>query len=299
MRYVDILSSLGFDNIKVSNNNEILANCKFCGDIKRNFQLNYQKGLIHCWVCNKGGRFIDLLIDGFGREEQEIVNLYLQPYIKDSDIVEITDEVLDILNSNKGIHYVTDDYDEYWHERGIGQRVIKKYRLGYDAFTTRATIPIIVDNKVMAVIGRATTPDVHPKYLKILPQKQWSKNACLYGFDFVRGYNSIFVVEGPIDVLRCVSIGLNNVVGLLGCYMSYQQQKMLTENFDVVYLMLDNDKAGREAIYGTKKFEGIADRLWEKVKVGIVKYDTQDPGSLKNKRQIKGYKPYIPNNLSV
>lgn len=128
---------------------------------------------------------------------------------------------------------------------------------------------------------------MRPKYMKILPETRFEKSKYLFGLDFINPKsNSVIVVEGPIDVMRMHTLGFTSTVGLMGVDLSNIQRNILLDNFEIVLIMMDNDKAGREAR------ERITERLFGAVKLYVVRYDGHDPGELENREQIISVKPF-------
>ena len=67
--YENLLTYLGI-NTFTQDNDEFLCNCIFCGDVKKNLQVNFIKKVFHCWACDEGGSLFKLVqsITGFDRE---------------------------------------------------------------------------------------------------------------------------------------------------------------------------------------------------------------------------------------
>ena len=96
-----------------------------------------------------------------------------------------------------------------------------------------------------------------------------------FAFETDPGQRYIVVAEGFKAVMRIVQGGAPNTVGLLGSYMSLEQEWMLTRLECPILLMLDNNQAGR---LGQRD---AAERLLKKTsRVWIVDYDGDQPSDL-------------------
>ena len=109
----------------------------------------------------------------------------------------------------------------------------------------------------------------------------------------------MYLVEGQLDCIKLWDLGIKNVVAVLGTGVSDKQRDLLTNNFHYVNIMLDNDEAGYDGTYGfyntrNEYVEGIADKLMGLMRVRVVKYRAEDPGSLTSRKQIQGIFTFSP-----
>jgi len=110
----------------------------------------------------------------------------------------------------------------------------------------RVIIPIHNDRgSLVAYAGRAVDA-LEPKYR--FPAG-FHKAAELYNLHRARaaGSDDLIVVEGFFDCLRIHEAGFRNVVALMGCTISGQQIRLLSDSCSSVVLLLDGDSAGRQA----------------------------------------------------
>jgi len=295
-----VLDNLGYTDPKIEGD-EIVANCAKCGDQKHNFQANVKKGLVHCWACNFGGRITDLVIDSLDFTSEGVRELFGAPLYTQEEEREELVVVKHIFDKQRSLRIDKYNNDHsYWHKRGLTNETITHFKLGYDLRTKRVTIPCIENDIVVAVIGRAINQQQKPKYKKIAPKHYWDKSAFLFNLDAVPvKANAVYLVEGQLDCIKMWQLGYKNTVAMMGKVLKWPQIKKLKDRFDVIKLMLDNDDAGHMAVYGHRDeddnyYPGIAQMLFNQVKVKIVRYETPDPGSLKRRRQITGLRPYVP-----
>ncbi len=113
-------------------------------------------------------------------------------------------------------------------------------RHGQESMAGRVVIPEIRAGQPIWMVGRAVeaTSDV-PKYLGLPGRKP------LLGWESARGAQSVFLVEGPFDWLTLMSWELP-ALALVGTHVRPAVLTSLTR-FARIYLVLDNDDAGRAA----------------------------------------------------
>jgi DNA primase len=135
--------------------------------------------------------------------------------------------------------------------RGLKKEIIEKYQLyitHYGLYKNRVIFPFYEGEKLVGFNSRALYPDMQPKYL-------YAKNIDLKSIvypDF--GYSdTIVVVEGVMDALSLIQDGIPAIANL-GLALNFNEnkiEKLLRKGVTKIYLMFDNDKAGKEAY---KKF---------------------------------------------
>jgi DNA primase len=121
----------------------------------------------------------------------------------------------------------------------------------YEFFRSRITIPIISSGVIVGFSGRRINENIQPKYLNSDTSFLYDKSCTLYGLwqclDTILEKRTVILVEGYFDMLTLYSYGINNVVALCGTSLSSYQKTLLTTVADCVYILLDGDKAGRDA----------------------------------------------------
>jgi DNA primase len=159
----------------------------------------------------------------------------------------------------------------YVRGRGLDDRIIERCRLGYVAgdelaaylrwrqlpvraavrlgllrrdgsefLAGRVVVPELRHGQPIWLIGRtADLDDAAPKYLGLPGRKP------LLGWDMAKDASEVFLVEGVFDWLTLLNWGYP-VLALVGTRVGSQAVAALA-HFDRVYLLLDNDEAGRDA----------------------------------------------------
>ena len=118
-----------------------------------------------------------------------------------------------------------------------------------------------------------------------LPERKTEKRALLWNahkvliqhaFQTDPSEKYVVVTEGFKAVMRVAQAGITNVVGLLGSYMSNEQQWILERLADgPIFMMLDNNEAGRSGqLDATKRLVKTVPRVW------VVDYDAPQPSEL-------------------
>lgn len=192
-----------------------------------------------------------------------------------------------------------------WGFRGA---TIRHFDVGYDPKHVRITFPLRdALGALVGFSGRALGD--HPARYKVygeLEYEAWGasrykpveKGKLIWNYDRVypaleRIHDAdIYVTEGFKACMWLWQQGFRNVVALLGSSMTDEQQALLERLGGVLYLFLDNDKAGR------KKFS-MADRL---VRAGcdvrIPVYPTKQPDQL-DRQQILSAKESAPVHVAA
>jgi DNA primase len=137
---------------------------------------------------------------------------------------------------------------------GLGQRG----RGGgfYDRFRGRIMFPLAdARGRVLGFGARALRETQRPKYLNTSENEIYRKGRQLFGLDTARAQASrarrVVVVEGYTDVLALHQAGLRESVAIMGTALTQEQLTELGRavgSGGMVYLALDADRSGREAM---------------------------------------------------
>jgi DNA primase len=134
---------------------------------------------------------------------------------------------------------------------GLGQ----KGRQGgfYDRFRARIMFPLADPRgKVLGFGARAMRDDQGPKYVNTSENELYHKGRQLFGIDQARGpaarAGRVVAVEGYTDVLALHQAGVTESVAIMGTALTPEQMAELGRAASTVYLALDADSAGQEAM---------------------------------------------------
>lgn len=141
-----------------------------------------------------------------------------------------------------------------WIEKAVSLGLVRQGKDGqhYDAFKNRLIFPIF--NKYNKVVGfsgyRLSADKRYPKYLNSTSSVLFDKKKVVFGENLLtpNKSNILFIVEGLVDVIAMHSNGFDNTIGLMGLNITQRKVDELQQKFRTIYLVLDNDEAGREAM---------------------------------------------------
>lgn len=106
--------------------------------------------------------------------------------------------------------------------------------------------------KVAGLVGRTILTDAEQKEKGISKYKntKFEKGNFLFGLyenkQYILDRNSVYIVEGQIDVIRAGEIGLRNIVALGNSNMTAYQFSVISRYSNNIFLLLDNDSAGEK-----------------------------------------------------
>jgi len=124
----------------------------------------------------------------------------------------------------------------------------------FDVFVNRIVFPLedSVGN-VVAFTGRIYDGSQGSKYVNSKETYLFKKGQILYNYhrakDNAKREKQILVVEGNLDAIRLYSLGIKNVVALMGTSFTKEQAELLKKIRVPVILCLDSDAAGLQATY--------------------------------------------------
>jgi DNA primase len=125
----------------------------------------------------------------------------------------------------------------------------KKDKRGYyDRFRDRIVFPIFDVNLNVIGFGGRVMDDSLPKYLNSPETPVYSKSRSLYGLylakDKSRTTDTIYIVEGYLDLLTLHQYGIENAVASLGTALTADHVRILSRYVSKLVLVYDSDEAG-------------------------------------------------------
>ena len=118
----------------------------------------------------------------------------------------------------------------------------------YDRFRDRIVFPIIDINQAVIGFGGRVMDDTLPKYLNSPETPVYNKSRSLYGLhlskDKCRKTQSVYIVEGYLDLLTLNQYGIENAVATLGTALTADHVRMLSRYVPRMLLVYDSDEAG-------------------------------------------------------
>jgi DNA primase len=287
---------LGESRKHVERTGQMSFDCPACGidgEGKGNLEVNYQKGVFKCWVCKethkmKGG--IPWLIKRYGDSRALKEYKRYKPEDFEYDItgnfqIDIKlPEGFKLLSKCSSKDYKYDEVIKYLKGRGITEKMIKRFNIGYclsGEYFNRVIIPSYDEaGDLNYFIARAFDEKVWPKY-KNLPTEVVAKTDIIFNEKFLNYDSTIYLVEGVFDHLV-----IPNSIPLLGKFLPNDFKLMLLERAkaNIVVVLDGEDEAIDDAIRIYKDLN--TGKLYNKVRLCVPSLD-YDPSKV---FELFGYK---------
>jgi hypothetical protein len=259
------------------------------GDGKGNLEINYEESIFKCWSCQETNHMhgpIIKLLKKYATPKNVRDYLLIKPDVTISEkvkkdiILTLPEGYLELSKCN-GSEYKYQQAMSYLKERGITDKIIKDYKIGFTSrgkFFNRIIIPSYdSENNLNYFIARWFSKEYTKlKYLNPDVEKQ----EIIFNEYKINWDATIYLVEGATD-----HIVTPNSIPLLGKYISPQLLDLLQENAKsyVVIVMDDDAYADTVRLYNELNFGELRD------KVKVVKCpDGYDPSKLYEKFGNKG-----------
>lgn len=240
-----ILNALDVDFPDKGHSDWVSTQCPLHVDTHPSFSINLETGKWNCFAGCGAGSIYELVRRLRNCTFSEAFN-YVANYRNEQSAAIEVDDILAILDGkNKApsvpvleeakIEYDTTKVPKFLIDRGFKPFILKKFGIGYQAFTGAAVIPCEKWYILRNPFG---------SFLKYQYPANMPKSKILFGLDKCKLGGDVIVVEGPLDCVWMHQLGFDYTVAILGMYLSKDQASLLTKNFNRVIMMLDNDVAG-------------------------------------------------------
>ncbi len=204
------------------------------------------------------------------REKLKRIHKLAQEFFVDN--LHKSQKALDYLHTNRklsdnvisdfGIWYAPDS--SYWLIEALRQKwfneqdliqasLVKKWQSDYFSFfRNRITFPIYdTRNNIVWFSARVINPEDQPKYLNSSEQAIFEKSKILYWLNFAKNnvniFDSLILVEWQMDVIWLYKLGMPIGVATCGTAATDQHFKLLKRFSENIFLLYDNDDAGKNA----------------------------------------------------
>lgn len=122
----------------------------------------------------------------------------------------------------------------------------------YDIYRNRIMFPLHdLNGLVIGYNGRAYQGEITNKYVNSKETDIFKKRDYLYNYhrakESARNKKEIIIMEGPMDVIRASTVGIDNVVATLGTAFGPTQSNLIKRLSTNVILCFDGDAAGLKA----------------------------------------------------
>lgn len=252
----------GLDNVVQSGPEDLNANCPFHDDSHHHFGMNRESGLWNCFSCGEKGNIVNFIAAmescSYDDASRKLLEISQDGGIGIS-MTKLKDRLGDLLMDKKPIlssEFIP--YEKMLHPylsaRGFTEETAKAWGLGWSPDAERVVIPVL-DEKGLArgFILRAVNERQQPRYL--YTRGKW-KQEILFGMNMIESADRVIMTEGSLDAMWLWQHGYP-AVALLGLGLGDRQLELLS-NFKIVISMLDNDEAGKNALYRKR---GIGDKM--------------------------------------
>jgi DNA primase len=270
-------------NVTSVSGDEFLCMCPWHDDTSQgHLYVNGIKGLYLCMSCGAKG---------------SLANLSLPRIVVGSD--DVREKIERFRKGRKPIRFHPEAWlrqfdvpHDYWtQERGLPSEVVHQFRLGYDPFTNRCTMPLRdAHGRILGVTYRRLDGG-KPKYLH---PKGFPTGKYLYGAWLLGEERTVALVEGQVDACRGWASRVP-ALALMGARITRDQIKALQHlGVRTVVLMLDNDAAG---LRGTVQIAEAMKGSGIRVKSGWYRdywMGVKDPDGLSPQRYRKMYHSALP-----
>ena len=235
------------------NGDNIQVNCPFHkGGLERkpSFGINIHNGKCNCFACDWRGDITDMISELFGRHD---MGKYGESWlIKHFNTFEVENRPVISFERGKPVQgkleYVTEEelssyrfYHPYMYKRGLTDKIIDLFDIGYDKNTTSITFPVRDIKGNTLFIARRSINSKHFNYPKGVDKP-------LYGIYELSKFNptEVIVCESMLDALSCWVHGKYAVaMNGLGSELVYKQISELPVR--KIILATDKDEAGMKA----------------------------------------------------
>lgn len=272
------------------------ANCPFHQERTPSFVVSPERGIWHCFGCQKGGDAFNFLMEKEGIEFKDALEILAKKAgvvlkktpTKDKDIKERLFELHQ--KAQQYFHYILTEHKlgkdalEYLKKRGVVDKTIKEFGLGYaplsweslalflkkrgfsydemvesglvisskrggyDRFRGRVMFPLMdVRDRVLGFSGRVLRGG-EPKYINSPQTKIFDKSKFLFGIQLSKGEirqkNEAILVEGEMDMILSFQSGIQNIVASKGTALTDGQIDLIKKYCENITLCFDADLAG-------------------------------------------------------
>ena len=246
-------------SFSVLRGNELAFYCPFCHHHKQKLQVNTETQHWHCWTCNSGGKKLTSLLKKLDVDRKTIAVIreiygdsHYNPQNEDGDakiFISLPKEFISLTEQPKGFNPEYKQAMNYLIQRGITEKQIVKYGIGYckdGLYSRRVIIPSYnCDGSLNYFVSRSYYVDEKMKY----KNPPISKNVIC--FDSQINWNEpIILCEGVFDAITI----RRNAIPLLGKFPSKTLvEKIFMNGVSDIVISLDND-AKTEALKASEYF---------------------------------------------
>ena len=243
-------------------------------------EVSKESGLFFCFGCQQTANLQELVMKMSNRSYFESLR-YIKSKEQESDITQIVakqlytpptfvqyDEVIIKRLNSQALE--SPRAMRYFDGRLVTKSSVSKFNLGYSEKQDMVTIPVhSPEGMVIGFVGRS----LEGKDFKNTPGLPKSKT--LFNLHRVKANDKVYVVESSFDAIRLDQVGMP-AVATLGATISKSQVELLEKYFNEIYLIADNDEAGKAM---SKK---MIDKLKSRVSIITLDAKYKDIGDMQD-----------------
>lgn len=264
-----------------ASSSEFVGLCPLHQETQPSFYVNADKNLFYCHGCGQGGdliRFVQLSRHlSFRQTLAYLEELGVPPAspfsapgkppsILPAERAKVLEQAATFYQSQLDYHPAA---LRYLQQRGLSDPVLRQQlRIGYapggslrrhlmaqaysfellqqlgllnsqgrDTFYARIVFPLIQDERIVNLYGRSLGDDFAHRFLP-------GSKGGLYGWEQVRQYPEVILVEGLFDYVVLWQAGFHHLTSCLGTHLNASQFRQLCDRSRTVYLTFDVDGNG-------------------------------------------------------
>tara|TARA_B100000941_G_scaffold276011_1_gene238313 strand:- start:1074 stop:2633 length:1560 start_codon:yes stop_codon:yes gene_type:complete len=171
-----------------------------------------------------------------------------------------------------------------------------------EKFRNRLIFPIFnITNNPIGIGGRIIENKKYlAKYINSPETPFFKKGSNLFNLNFVRTLSNkietVYIVEGYMDVIGMSKNGINNVVANLGTALTEKQILILNQFFDSIIICFDGDRGGNDAAIRAAE-NSIINLQTDKKIFFLFLPEGEDPDSFVTKNKKEKFEMYSRDNL--
>ncbi len=260
---LELTEILRFKTIKDASRN-IQTNCPFHkggNEKKPSFGIQKENGDCHCFTCGWSGNIFNLIsnlfeINDSGEFGKKWCLRHFNSTVIEQRIVQVTQPRRQI--EKKAIQFVTEQelekyrvYHNYMYQRGLTNRIIEKFDVGYDNDTNCLTFPVNDQDGNCLFVARRSVATKFFSYPDNAEKPVYALDECLK-----INAKKVMVVESILNCLTAWKFGVP-CIALNGLGSAEQIEIINRCNIRHLVLALDPDERGQKAQERlTKKLTG-------------------------------------------
>lgn len=243
--------------------NDVIVFCPYHHNVRTPAaEVSKETGVFYCFACKRSVDLVDLVMFVSGAPIHTAKRL-IAKYSGESSIVDVVNAKLAdsvayepydpkvISRLHNGLAASTRAQD-YLRGRGLTDQSMEEYTLGYSSNLDMVIFPYYSPEGsfVVGFQGRS----IDGKEFK--NSTGTKKSQTLFGINLHKWDREVFCTESPIDSILLHQQGIP-AVSTMGANPSNKQISLLTRVFATVYVVADNDDAGRSSAFKTcQKLDG-------------------------------------------